>query len=93
MGRSNVWISEVLVYEEMKLFKVTLNGMNYGRSTGSVVNGTAYVVAEDLTTAYNKVRKYMDKNDLGFTHEREVESIELLAEEADYPDCGYRLYL
>ena len=63
----------------MKLFKVNL------RATGDY--SCFYVIASDPTIAYNKVRKYMDDEDLCFSHDREMESIELLAEASKYPEC------
>jgi len=67
----------------MKLFRVQLQGVNFEIS---------YAVAIDATTAYKTVRKYYDKNDIGFTKERELKSIELVAEDVDYPDCGIQLF-
>jgi len=74
-----------------KLYKVTCQGMTT-QITGPA-HGVAFVVAPDPGQAYEKVRKWLDQKDLGFNKERELASIELIAEEADYPDCGYRLYL
>ena len=54
------------------LYKITLQGM-------VATYGTAYVVAEDPTSAYQKVRKEIDKKDLGFSKERKLKSIELIA--------------
>lgn len=53
----------------------------------------SYVVAEHPTEAYEKVRKYLDENDLCFKSQRELLNIELIADSAKYPDCGTRLYL
>jgi hypothetical protein len=38
------------------------------------------------------VRASLDKRKLGFSKEREMEKVELLAAEGDYPECGYALY-
>ena len=77
----------------MNLYKVTCKGMDYvSASTCNVAHGVGYVVAKDPTSAYQKVREHLDKRDLGFEHERELKSIELVAAAEDYPDCGYRLY-
>jgi len=75
----------------MKLFKVTCQGMNVHQSVG-VTNGIAYVVAEDAAKAYQRVRDALDEFKLGFVREREMKSVELVAEEAEYPCCGFRLY-
>jgi len=71
-----------------KLCLVKCRGMRQ-----SNINGVAYVVANDPTEAYNKLRSFLDKNKIGFKKERELFTIELLAESADYPDCGIRLFL
>ena len=75
----------------MKLFKVTLRGMTV-TSTG-VVYGVTYAVADDPTTAYLKVKKFLDTNDIGFSKERELLSVELIADSNIYPDCGTLLHL
>ena len=75
----------------MKLFKVTLRGMTV-TSTG-VVYGVSYAVAEDPTTAYLKVKKFLESNDIGFSKERELLSVELVADSDPYPGCGTLLHL
>jgi len=75
----------------MKLFKITLRGMTV-TSTG-VVYGVSYAVAQDPTTAYLKVKKFLDTNDIGFSKERELLSVELIADSNIYPDCGTLLHL
>ena len=77
--------------EKMKLFKVNLRGMKSNYSGPRY--GCSYVVAEDSNAAYLLVRNYVDKKDLGFDHEREMESVELIAEDAEYPRCGTILFL
>jgi len=75
----------------MKLFKVILRGMTVS-STG-VVYGVSYAVAQDPTTAYLKVKKFLDDNDIGFSKERELLSVELIADSNVYPSCGTLLHL
>lgn len=75
----------------MKLYRVTLRGMYY--ATTGTNYGTPYVIAEDPTSAYEMVKAYLDKEGLGFSHERELDKIELLAETGDYPECKEQLYL
>ena len=75
----------------MKLYLVTCKGMTY-TSTGNCPHGIAFVVAEDSEKAYEKLRKYLDENELGFRHERELSKIELLADADKYPDVN-RLFL
>ena len=75
-----------------KLYRVKLKGM-----TSSIAGGTAfghpYVVADNPTDALEKVQKYLNDKDLGFLHEREMNSIELLADSAAYSDCQIQLFL
>lgn len=74
-----------------KLYKVTCKGM---RSTvGGVAHGIAYVVCDHPTEAYQVVRDVLEKEDFGFFGDRELHSIELIAEEGKSPLCGYALYL
>ena len=74
-----------------KLYKVTLIGL------GNLWIGTnykiSYALAEDPTSAYKKVRDFLDHNNLGFQCDRELQSIELVAEEAKHPDCRTLLLL
>jgi len=74
-----------------KLYRVTCRGM-LDDTTGTA-HGIAYVVAKDPTSAYEMLRRYLDDNDLGFERDRELDSVELVAEGSDYPDCGIRLFL
>lgn len=74
-----------------KLFKVTLRG---GINPGSTNYKTSFVVAESPNDAYQAVRDFLDKNDLCYDDERELESIELLAEsDSKYPACRTMLFL
>jgi len=75
----------------MKLYRVQLKGMTYTAGSNTIY-GVSYVIAPDETTAYQKVKIYLDKRDLGFTHERVLNKIELMAESGDYPECGIILY-
>lgn len=61
----------------MKLFRVTLRGM-----TDSY--GTSYVVAEDAGQAYKKVKTFLDEKDIGFSKQRELDKIELIADSYQY---------
>jgi hypothetical protein len=75
-----------------KLYKVTCRGMQGAALGNKVSHGIAYVIAEDPAEAYAKLRTYLDMKDFGFDQDRELEKIELLAEDAGYPDCGSRLF-
>lgn len=75
----------------MKLYRVLLKGMC--ANVVSTKYGSPYVVADNPTEALKKVQDYLTKRDIGFVHEREMETIELLAEEGDYPDCKIQLFL
>lgn len=75
----------------MKLYRVTLRGM-----TTSVTNtayGVSYVVAKNPDDAYNAVEQRLRAQDIGFRSDRSLKTIELLAEDVMYPDCGMILYL
>lgn len=75
-----------------KLYRVTLRGMHYS-STGGVIYGIAYVVAENTEQAYKKVRDSLEKRGIGFKSDRELLQIELLAEGTNYPECNIILYV
>jgi hypothetical protein len=75
----------------MKLFRVTLKGMKMN-STG-ITYGISYVVAESMDKAYEKVRNFLDGNDIGFRKDREVETIELIADSYRFNDVGTLLFL
>lgn len=75
----------------LKLYRVTCRGMTTS-STG-VAHGIAYVLAVDPSEAYRIVRDDLNKRDLGFTKDRELDRIELLAENVEYPQRGTRVYV
>lgn len=75
----------------LRLYKVTCKGMT--TNVTGTVHGIAYVLACNPTEAYEIVRKDLDVRDLGFRHEREMDIIELIAEDVPYPDCRIRLYI
>ena len=68
-----------------KLYRVVCRGMQ-------ATHGTAYVVAADAEQAYQTVRADLDKRALGFIKDRELERVELLATDTEYPACERRLY-
>jgi len=74
-----------------KLYRITLNGMTFN-STGTRY-GISYVVADDSDQAYKKVKKFLDDNDIGFSNERGLDKIELIAEEYEYTNTQYMLFL
>ena len=74
----------------MKLYKVVLRGLSGYNGIGA---GISYVIAEDPEKAYQKVRTLLDDEDYGFTKEREMDKIELIAEDCKYPDNGTMLFL
>jgi len=73
------------------LYRVTLRGMK-GSIAGTVAYGVSYVIASNPNSAYEIVRYFLDKNDLGFSHERQLEKVELIAECKRYPECGTILH-
>ena len=74
----------------MKLFLVTLKGLS---SITGMSYHSSYVVAEDPTQAYLKIRNKLDKKDYGFKYERELDSIKLLADTDEYSDVRTPLFL
>ena len=77
--------------EEQKLYRVTLRGMTY--STTGVIKGISYVVASDAEEAYQKVKKRLDDKNYGFSEDRELDKVELLAGTYEYTDTKILLYL
>lgn len=75
----------------MKLYRVKLRGMT--SEIFPTAYGHPYVVANSTDEAFNKVKEYVNKRNLGFARERELDTITLLAEEGDYPDCLIQLFL
>jgi len=55
------------------LFKVTIKGF-FGKQYKTV-----YVISDSLDDAYRTYRNFLDNQDYGFEHERELEKIELVA--------------
>jgi hypothetical protein len=60
-----------------KLYRVILRGMQ--SNLIGVAYGASYVVAKSADAAYRKVRAALDKEDIGFLRERELERVELIA--------------
>ena len=76
--------------ENFKLYEVVLRGMSSGTGT---IYGRSYVVAKDSHRAYQIVREFLDKKDIGFDSDREMKEVGLLAENAEYPNCKTILFL
>jgi hypothetical protein len=75
----------------VKLFLVRCHGMQTSTG-GQIAWGQAFVAAEDPTSAYRKLREHLDKGDIGFARDREMLSIELVADSYEYPECCIRFY-
>jgi hypothetical protein len=75
----------------LHLYRVTLAGMT--TKTSGVAWGNPYVVAASPNQAVRKVQEYLVDRDLGFESERVLRSVELLADEAEYPKTGYQLFV
>jgi len=84
-------IKKVKMEAREKLFRVTLRGMT--TSATGVSHGVSYVVAENTDTAYQKVKKYLDDNDIGFTKDRELDKVELIADTEPYTNVRTLLFL
>jgi len=50
-----------------------------------------FVVAVNTEEAYQAVRTFLDDKDIGFRRDRELDSVTLIAEETEYPNCGTHL--
>lgn len=73
-----------------KLYKVTLRGFT---SVSSGVNyKTSYVVADDPQQAYQAVLNDLNARDYGYVEDRELHSVELLAEDNEFTNVKTRLY-
>lgn len=70
-----------------KLWRVRLRGSGMERYNPS------HVIAPDATAAYQAVRCELDRLDYGFSKDRELLSVELLAEDYEYTETGSRLFL
>ena len=70
----------------MKLFLVTCRGMHDG-------HGIAYVVAHNAAEAFARMHDNLAVRSLGFEKDRELDTVQLLAESVEYPPCGRRLYV
>ena len=70
----------------MNLYRVKLAGMR--TNIGKVAYGDSYVLANDPTEAYQTLKNFVDKHDLGFIRDREMESVTLLASEEKYNKIG-----
>lgn len=66
-----------------KLFRVETKGMK---------DRIHYVCASDAGSAYQVVRSFLDQKDWGFRDDRALKSVDLVAEQADYPECGTILH-
>ena len=74
------------------LFRVTLQGMTYA-SAGNRIPGISYVVAQSCDEAYQKVKASLTERGVGFTKDRILHTIELIADTQSYGDTLYQLYL
>ena len=75
-----------------RLYRVLCRGMQH-RIAGGVAHGDAYVVAEDSEKAYQIVKRHLDLLHIGFSHEREMRSVELVATEENYTMTGHALFI
>ncbi len=76
----------------MKLYRVTLRGLQHAIVFNGC-HGVFYAVAENSDAAYMVGKNELEKSSIGVRSERELFSIELIAEEGKYPDCGTTLYV
>lgn len=74
----------------MKLYKVNLIGLKE-LDPSETDYGTAYVVAEDPQSAYLKYLKLLDDKNMGNSSEKQLKSIEVIADERFYGGLRYLL--
>ena len=53
----------------------------------------SYVIADDPTAAWEKVKDYIEKKDIGFSIDRRLKSIEVIAEDCDFTSYDSKLFL
>ena len=73
----------------MKLYAVELRAKHFPVEMG----GPNYVVANDPNQAYEIVRAFYEKGNRGYSEDREMKSVTLLAETGEYPTCKTHLFL
>lgn len=66
-----------------KLFRVETVGMK---------DRIHYVVASDAGAAYQAVRSCLDQHEWGYVNDRALKSVDLVAEQDEYPECGTMLH-
>ena len=71
----------------MKLYRVTVKGFPGGRYRVS------YAVGKSPDDAYQKVRAFLDDKGIGSYWDRALNTVELLAEVGEYPECAMQLFL
>ncbi|MGB9848894.1 MAG: hypothetical protein ACPLSY_03580 [Moorellaceae bacterium] len=70
-----------------------MSKLYFVRLRGHFDDARAYVVAENLDEAVKKLQKYLSDRYIGSRKERELDSVTLIADSAEYPDCRMRLFL
>lgn len=68
-----------------KLYRVTLQGGNQYQ--------VSYAVATNPEQAYRKVKTFLDKEELCFSKNRNLQSVELIADADHYGEIETMLYL
>ena len=77
--------------ETNKLYLVKLRGMQF--NPFGTAYGISYIVAVNPNDAFMKVKLYLEDKKIGFISDRELESVTLIAEQTDYPNCKTKLYI
>ena len=75
----------------MKLFLVECQGMKINAT--SAPWGIAYILAEDPTEAYEKLKSRLKEADAGYPDDRELDKVTLIAEDGLYPKCRMQLII
>jgi hypothetical protein len=76
----------------MRLYLIKIRGLLDATLSEGIINGIGYVLAENSSDAYSKMRNYIELKELARNKkDLALDKIELIAEES--AECGVRLYL
>lgn len=76
----------------MNLYRVKLKGI-INVPAGNTAHGHPYVLADNPTEALEKVQSELERLDIGFRSDRVMDSITLLAVDAEFSPSEFRLFL
>ena len=74
-----------------KLYRVQLQGMGHGFGSTNAPHGDVYVIAKSVQEAADTAIKRVQDRNLGFSKERALKSVTLLADSYEHTDAPMRL--